>query len=318
MTNVVTVGVHIVDVLARSVDQVPTESGGQLVEEIRMTVAGTAAGTAIDLAKLGAMTTSTGAVGSDEFGDFVVGVMSGYGINVSHLVRKKDVQTSATVLLVRPDGERIAFHVPGANREFSLEDINWNVIDSADYLHLGGTYALRKLDGQPAAELLRHAHQRGVVTTMDVLGTRSKNPAAILEPCLPYVDYFMPNLAEARQISGLRDPQEVGRFFVDRGAGAAIITMAAAGSLMVTPDGAAHIPALDVAVVDATGCGDAYCAGFIMGLSTGWPAEKACRLGAAAAGLVIGGVGSDAGMVDLPTTVAFMEEGRPKVVQPDP
>ena len=139
MTNVVTVGVHIVDVLARPVDQVPTESGGQLVEEIRMTVAGTAAGTAIDLAKLGAMTTSIGAVGSDDFGDFVVGVMSGYGINVSHLVRKEDVQTSATVLLVQPDGERIAFHVPGANREFSLEDINWNVIDSADYLHLGGT-----------------------------------------------------------------------------------------------------------------------------------------------------------------------------------
>ncbi len=317
MTNVLTVGVHIVDVLARSVDHVPTESGGQLVDEISMTVAGTAAGTAIDLAKLGAMTTSMGAVGSDELGDFVVRVMNSYGINVSHLTRKNDVQTSATILLVRPDGERIAFHVPGANREFSLHDVNWNVIESAEYLHLGGSYALPKLDGQPVVELLRYGHERGVVTTMDVLGTRSKNPAATLESCLPYVDFFMPNLAEAQRISGLQDPHQVGRFFVDRGAGAAIITMAAAGSLMVTPNGATHIPALDVAVVDATGCGDAYCAGFIMGLSMGWHAEKACQLGAASAGLVIGGLGSDAGIVDLPTTVAFMEEGRPKVLGSD-
>ena len=59
-------------------------------------------------------------------------------------------------------------------------------------------------------------------------------------------------------------------------------------------------------MVDSTGCGDAYCAGFIMGLSMGWDLEKAGRLGSAAGGLVIQGLGSDAGIVNLDQTIEFM------------
>jgi sugar/nucleoside kinase (ribokinase family) len=66
-----------------------------------------------------------------------------------------------------------------------------------------------------------------------------------------------------------------------------------------------------VPVVDSTGCGDAYCAGFIVGLLRGWDLERAGRLGTAAAGLVIQGLGSDAGIVDLDQTIAFMETATP-------
>jgi sugar/nucleoside kinase (ribokinase family) len=61
-------------------------------------------------------------------------------------------------------------------------------------------------------------------------------------------------------------------------------------------------------VVDSTGCGDAYCAGFIIGLAQGWDLEKAGLLGTAAAGLVLTGLGSDAGIVNLKQTIKFMEK----------
>ena len=64
-------------------------------------------------------------------------------------------------------------------------------------------------------------------------------------------------------------------------------------------------------VVDSTGCGDAYCAGFITGLLKGWDIVDCARLGTAAAGLVITGLGSDAGIVDFDQTVAFMNSGEP-------
>ena len=67
-----------------------------------------------------------------------------------------------------------------------------------------------------------------------------------------------------------------------------------------------RVPCFNVPVVDSTGCGDAYCAGFIMGLAMDWDLEKAARLGTAAGGLVIQGLGSDAGIVDLEQTIAFM------------
>jgi sugar/nucleoside kinase (ribokinase family) len=67
-----------------------------------------------------------------------------------------------------------------------------------------------------------------------------------------------------------------------------------------------RIPCFKAPIVDSTGCGDAYCAGFIMGLSKGWDLAKAGRLGSAAGGLVIQGLGSDAGIVNLDQTIEFM------------
>ncbi|MEL7236185.1 MAG: carbohydrate kinase family protein, partial [Chloroflexota bacterium] len=93
MAKVVTVGVHILDVLGRHVERIPEGQGIDLIEEIRLTVAGTAAGSAVDLAKLGADVTSIGAIGHDDAGNFIVDTMNRYGINTDYLVRKDGVQT---------------------------------------------------------------------------------------------------------------------------------------------------------------------------------------------------------------------------------
>src|SRR6202011_2377850 len=139
--KVVSLGVHIVDILGRTVEALPEAGGALLIDEIRMTVAGTAAGTAIDLAKLGADVVAIGALGRDELGDFIVATMAGYGIDTSGLVRKRGVQTSASMLPIRANGERTALHVVGANAELALSDIDLPAIADAEFLHLGGTFA---------------------------------------------------------------------------------------------------------------------------------------------------------------------------------
>ena len=63
--------------------------------------------------------------------------------------------------------------------------------------------------------------------------------------------------------------------------------------------------------MDTTGCGDAYCAGFLVGLSKGWSLEEAGQLGTAASALVATGLGSDAGIVDLAETLAFLQRADP-------
>ena len=66
------------------------------------------------------------------------------------------------------------------------------------------------------------------------------------------------------------------------------------------------MPAFKVKVIDTTGCGDAYCAGFIAGLSRGWDIEQSMRLATASSGLVATGLGSDAGIINFDKTVEFM------------
>src|SRR5580700_2740259 len=112
--RVVSLGVHIVDVLGRPVSHIPAGKGRQLLDEIRITAAGTAAGTSVDLAKLGVEVIAMGAVGDDRLADFLIFVLGGYGIETRLLARKPGVQTSATMLPIRPNGERPALHAPGA------------------------------------------------------------------------------------------------------------------------------------------------------------------------------------------------------------
>ncbi len=311
MSTIMTMGVHILDILGRHVDRIPPGQNIDLLDEIRLTVAGTAAGTAVDLAKLGANVVTVGAIGKDELGNFIVDTMNRYGIRTDYLVRKDGVQTSATMLPIRHNGERPALHVLGANAQFSLDDIPWDALKSVDYLHFGGTYLLPKLDGAPMAEVLKFAKQHGVTTTCDILAVPREDMLGVILPSLPYIDYFMPGIEEAAMISGLpvEDTDAIVEFFLARGLRYAVFTMGGRGSIIASRELPApiRVPAFKVPVVDSTGCGDAYCAGFLVGLSKGWSLEQCGLLGAASAALVITGLGSDAGIVDFDSTLQLMQ-----------
>jgi sugar/nucleoside kinase (ribokinase family) len=133
----------------------------------------------------------------------------------------------------------------------------------------------------------------------------------VIAPSLPYIDYFMPGIEEAAMIAGLpeHDTEAIIHFFLERGLRYAVFTMGARGSIIASNelDSWIRIPAFKVPVVDSTGCGDAYCAGFLVGLSKGWPLEQCGLLGASASALVITGLGSDAGIIDFDQTVHLME-----------
>lgn len=310
MAKVVSLGVHIVDVLGRPVAGIPPGQNLAILDEIRMTVAGTAAGASVDMAKLGLEVIAMGAIGNDEIGEFLLGVMQRYGVDTTHLKRKAGTQTSSTMLPIRPNGERPALHVIGANGELSYEDLDLDVIAQAQFLHLGGTPLLLKLDGEPASRILRHAKESGSITTYDLLGIPSPKLTQMVEFCLPYVDYFMPNYEESVMICGLSDRRDILHYFLDRGAGHVVLKLGAGGSCVgFYDDGRLQqicTPSFKVPVVDSTGCGDAYNAGFIKGLSLGWSLEEASRLASACGALVIQGLGSDAGIIDFEQTMEFI------------
>jgi len=304
-------GVHILDILGRHVSRIPEGQNIDLIDEIRLTVAGTAAGTAVDLAKLGADVIVMGALGKDELANFVTDTMNRYGINTDYLVRKDGVQTSATMLPIRPNGERPALHVLGANATFGVDDVNFDVIKEADYLHFGGTYLLPQMDGPGMVEVLKFAKEHDTITTLDMLAVPQDDMIGILEPALPYIDYLMPGIEEAAMIAGipLEERERLLNFYLDKGLRYAVFTMGGAGSIIASRELSEwiRVPAFEANVVDSTGCGDAYCAGFIVGLTHGWDLEKCGRFAAAASGLVITGLGSDAGIVDFDQTYHFME-----------
>jgi len=111
--KVITMGAHILDVLVRPVTDIPPGQETALVEQMRMTAAGTAAGTALTFTKLGAAVRTAGAIGTDPAGDLLLSLLSRAGIDTSLVVRKPDVPTSMTVLPIRPNVERPSLHLLG-------------------------------------------------------------------------------------------------------------------------------------------------------------------------------------------------------------
>lgn len=309
--RVASLGIHIVDVLGRPVDAIPPGQGLGILEEIRITVAGTAAGTAVDLAKLGMDVVAFGAVGEDELSEFLLATMQRYGIDTSGLVRKKGVQTSSTMLPIRPNGERPALHVPGANARYALEDVDFDLLGTCDYLHVGGTPLMPSIDGEPLSRVFQFARERGIVSTYDLLAMPHPDLERSIIQCLPYVDYFMPGLEEMAMISGLEREREILDYCFDHGAARLVLKDGERGSLYAARDTRydepVRIGSFDVPVVDSTGCGDSFCAGFITGLSMGWDIPRSMRLGSACGALVIQGLGSDAGIVDREHTISFMD-----------
>ena len=300
----VTMGVHVLDVLVRPVESIPEGQGGELVEQIRITAAGSAGGTALTLAKLGAEVRSAGAIGTDEVGDMLLALLGRADIDTASLVRREDVQTSASVLPIRPDGSRPAFHVVGANATYGPEDVDWNALGDATHLHLGGP---EFMGGERAAEILARAREAGIVTSADILAPGDPGLLDWIGAALPELDYLLPNDEQVLGFTGAADVEDGCRALVERGVSCVAATCGADGALLVDASGAQRVPAFAVDVIDTTGCGDAFSAGFLRGLSLGRTHADAARLGNAAAGLVAGGLGSDHGDFDLAAAEAFAD-----------
>lgn len=303
---VLTVGIHIVDILGRPVSGIPDGQGIALLDEIRMTVAGTSAGTAIDMARLGLNIATMGVIGDDELGKWLELKMRTEGVNTSGLSIDPTKPTSATMLPIRPNGQRPALHVKGANTSLSLDYIDWDLVEAADWVHIGGTCLLDNFDGEPTAEVLRRAKAGGATTSLDMLGMPNADFDKLFGPVLPLLDWFLPNDDDARMVSGKQDLDEAVAWLNDSGVGGTVLTLGADGATY-TPVGGdpIHVPAYDIDVVDTTGCGDAFSAGFIAGMVEEMEVVDAMELGVASGSMVATGLGSDAGITDRASVTAF-------------
>jgi len=300
--TVVTLGAHVFDVQVRPVSAIPEGQGAALVEQIRFGPAGTAAGTAVTLAKLGAGVRTAGAVGDDPIGDLLLTMLAKHGVDTSLVLRRSGVQTSASVLPIRPDGSRPAFHVPGANLGFEPAEFPVASLAGVTHLHLGGP---ELMGGAAAASLLAPARSAGVVTSADLLAPGDPGVLAWIDPALSSVDYLLPNEEQVIGLTGAATVEDGAHALLARGVGCVAVTRGARGALVVTPESTLAVPAFAVPVVDTTGCGDAFSAGFLRGVGLGRSLREAAVLGCAAAGLVAQGLGSDHGEFDLAAADAF-------------
>ncbi len=305
--DVSVIGLFTLDILGRPITRIPDRGNVEFIEEIKMTVAGTAGGTVVDTGKLGLRSLAVGAVGDDEKADWIILTLALRRVDTSAMQRIKGVPTSATILNIRPNGERPALHVRGASDYLDVPASMYDQVFDASIVHLGGTGLLKKLDGPASLLLLQEAKRRGCIVTFDLIAANAAT-AKIVKPLLPYIDYFMPSIEEAKDLSGQRTAEDCAKYFIDLGASCCVFTLGGDGAYYAHKNGERLVsPAYEIDVVDTTGCGDAFDAGFIAALHHKMDVETSMRFAQTAAGLVATGLGSDAGIVSFADTLHKMK-----------
>ncbi|MCP3856753.1 MAG: carbohydrate kinase family protein [Actinomycetia bacterium] len=291
---VVCLGPYIVDVLARPVTEIPDGQGGARVEEIRITAAGTGGGTGVDLAQLEVPVTALGLIGDDELADLLTMLLERHGVNTEGLRRADSTQTSATVLPIRPNGERPALHCPGAYPALRLDADHRRLIETAGHLHIGAPERFH--DSRVPQEAATIARRAGVPVSLDLLSGDPADAIDQIRSLLPLTDLFCPNDDQIRALYGTEDVAPAARLAHADGAATVVASTGPDGAVVVDGSGTRVVPAFATEVVDTTGCGDSVSAGLIDGLRRGHSIDDATRRAMACAALVCERLGSDAGL----------------------
>ncbi|MGQ9625899.1 MAG: carbohydrate kinase family protein [Anaerolineae bacterium] len=308
MADIFCLGIMVADVVARPLMELPQRGRLTLVDEMELHTGGCAVNTGIALSKLGIPAGVMGMVGQDGFGDFVISELKKYGLNTAGVRRTSKANTSATMVMVDPDGERRFVHYIGANAELMEEDVDLELLRGAKILHVAGSLVMPKIDGQPTANILRRAKEMGLTTCLDTVWDAKGRWMELIAPCLPHTDYFLPSLEEARMLAGRHSPPEVADVFLSCGVKVVGLKMGEAGCYIKTATEELKLPAYEVKAVDATGAGDCFVAGFLTGIVKGWDLERTGRFANAAGAMCVTAIGATTGVRSLEETLIFMEK----------
>jgi sugar/nucleoside kinase (ribokinase family) len=300
--DVVCVGILVADVIARPVRALPRSGSLSLVDELTLQGGGGALNTSTRLARWGLAAHSAGKVGRDTFGDFLLALLQRRGVGHRAVVRDAEVPTSASVVLVQPDGERSFLHLLGANGTLRLEELDPDLLYAGRCLLFTGALVMPALDGEPAARMLAEARRRGILTALDTVWDATGNWDRVL-PLLGHVDVFMPSLAEACEITGERECRTVAAALHERGVREVALKLGADGCFASGPGFEGAIEPVVVDVVDETGAGDAFVAGVLYGKLLGWPFERCVRFANAAGALATTAVGGAEGFAGVEETL---------------
>jgi len=252
----------------------------QLLTAADLVLGGSAAITACGLARLGLRTTLLAAVGDDAFGAITRQSLTERGVRLESPAAA-GVPTGISVHLSTVD-DRAILTLPGTIPTLRPQDITDEHLAATRHLHVGSLY-LQPALAHGLAGVFGRARALGVGTSLDTNFDPSGRWESLAE-ILAQTDVFLPNAAELLAVTGAADPA-AGAAALVAGGTTVVMKDGARGARAWWPGGGCSAPGRPVTVVDTTGAGDSFNAGFLAARLAGLPIETAVGWAAAAGSL---------------------------------
>jgi ribokinase len=305
--GVLVVGGIIIDLIARSekfkvIDGnicFPFDSKITL-QELKEDIGGSAHNVAANLAALGTNTYILGSVGKGDYGEKALKNLRVHGVNTKYVTLKEGSTGMSLVFLV--NGEKTVLTSRGANEFLGEKDLHPEVIEKIDTLILTSLISSDNIGLMKNA--IKEAKQRNVSIVMNPSMSMVTHRSDELKYAMKNSEIIIMNGKESCMITGKKDVESAIKELNKYGADIVIITQDVKGSLVAENDEIFRVPSYKVKVVDTTGGGDSYTAGFVHAKSRGYSTEEAVKFASAIAALNIITPGAS---TDLPTEKEAIE-----------
>jgi sugar/nucleoside kinase (ribokinase family) len=259
---------------------------------------GSAANTMVGVASFGGKAAFIGKVAGDEFGRIFRHDIGAAGVRFDSKAVDGRAPTSRSLILVTPDGERTMNTFLGISTELDHGEVDPELIRQSGIVYLEGYLFDRpeaKAAFRQAADVAKTSGRRVALTLSDgfCVDRHREDFLALVDDG---IDILFANEDEITKLYGTESFDD-GVAEVRGRCEIAAVTRGAAGSVIVVGDETIEVAAQPVArLVDTTGAGDLYAAGFLFGLTAGRPLPDCGRLGSLAASAVIGHMGPRPGL----------------------
>jgi sugar/nucleoside kinase (ribokinase family) len=280
--RILVIGELNVDIVASGVRQIPDAGIEVLAENCELTLGSASAIFAAGIAKLGCAVTFVSQVGKDSFGDFCLAALKDEGISTRYVKRKPEEKTGVTIALSNTR-DRALITFPGAIASFSAKDFDTSLMKRHQHLHLTSYYLQRGLKPSFPA-LFRQAKEAGLTTSFDPNTDPSQKWSRSIKSVLRCVDVLFVNEREARALTNGRKKSEALKALGEL-VPCAVVKQGPKGAAAIQHDQVVDAEGFRVEVVDTTGAGDSFAAGFVSGYVKGLPLVECLRVGNACGAL---------------------------------
>jgi len=263
----------------------------KLATDMNLVLGGSSSIFAFNLARLGAKVGFVGVVGDDFFGTFVTERLRWAGVDVRALKRLRRTKTGLTIWCQK-GRQRAGITYNGTIAMLRARDVSDRELRSARHLHVGAYFLLEKLHSGAAA-LFRRAKKLGLTTSLDCNYDPAETWDSGIRQVLQFTDVFFPNEIEALRLTNALNAEDAARELAKLSR-ITVVKLGARGALVCTGGKLFRVPAVKTRVVDTTGAGDSFDAGFLASFLKGGSIEASARAGAAAGARAVSAVGGTA------------------------
>jgi sugar/nucleoside kinase (ribokinase family) len=276
----------------------------QLVDQARLVIGGSGAITVCAAARLGLRTAFAGVVGDDAFGRFMQEALAERGVDLRGLAVDPDRPTGLSVILTRREDRSILTSI-GTIGDLRGELVDRDLLASVAHVHVS-SYFLQDGLRPDLPAVFDAAHSAGATTSIDPNWDPTERWGGGLLELLSRTDHFFPNSNEARAITGLDDGDVAAEALAEHG-GTVAMKFGQGGGLAIHGDQVVRSEAIPTDVVDTTGAGDTFDAGFLAGQIRGWPLDRCLALAVACGSLSTREVGGTAAQPTMEEALAALE-----------